>query len=264
MIKKNFVKEKLQQGKAVLGTWAIVPSAVTTDIIASTGLDFVIIDSEHGPISFETAQTMAMVCESHGVSPIMRVGDIDEADILKSLDIGMHGIQIPNIQTPEDVKRVISYAKYPPCGKRGFSPFTRAGGYSLEKSQQLTEIANEQTLVAINIEGTEAIEKIDEILEIPELDILFIGLYDLSKSLGIPGQVEHSEVIRLLVELTQKINNADKIAGTITIKHENIPFFLERGLRYIVHLVDCEMFRSAYKSVKKTFDESCHGLCLHH
>lgn len=97
MLNRNYLKEKLESGQSVIGTWSIIPSTVTTEIIASTGVDFIIIDAEHGPISFETAQDMAIVCESRGVSPVMRVGTIDEADILKALDIGVHCIQIPNV-----------------------------------------------------------------------------------------------------------------------------------------------------------------------
>ena len=130
MRNKNFLKEKLISGQPVIGTWSIIPSAVTTDIIASTGLDFIIIDSEHGPISFETAQNMVMACESRGVSPVMRVGTIDEGDILKALDIGVQAIQIPNISCKQDMVKIINFSKYPQLGNRGFSLFTRAGNYS--------------------------------------------------------------------------------------------------------------------------------------
>jgi 4-hydroxy-2-oxoheptanedioate aldolase len=130
MRRKNFIKEKLISGQPVIGTWSIIPSPVTADIIASTGLDFFIIDSEHGPISFETAQNMVMASESRGVSPVMRVGTINEGDILKALDIGVHVIQIPNINCKQDVVKIIDFSKYLPLGNRGFSPFTRAGNYS--------------------------------------------------------------------------------------------------------------------------------------
>ena len=98
MLRKNYIKEKLNSGEKVLGTWSIIPSPITTDIICSAGLDFIIIDSEHGPISFETAQEMVIACESRNVSPLMRIGSIDESEILKALDIGVHGIQIPNVE----------------------------------------------------------------------------------------------------------------------------------------------------------------------
>lgn len=255
MINRNYLKEKLESGQSVIGTWSIIPSTVTTEIIASTGVDFIIIDAEHGPISFETAQDMAIVCESRAVSPVMRVGTIDEADILKALDIGVHCIQIPNVDKKEDVEKIVELAKYPPIGKRGFSPFTRAGNYSIENAQTLTEKANNNTMIAINIEGKEAIEDIDNILTIEHLDIIFVGLFDLSKALGIPGDVNNPKVINYLKELTRKINDAGKYTGTITTSKEKITEFLDIGLKYVVHLVDCEMLRDSYSEVVNHFEK---------
>ncbi len=254
MIKKNFLKEKLEKGLPVIGTWSIIPSTVSTDIIASSGIDFIIIDSEHGPVSFETAQEMVVVCESRNVSPVMRVGSINESDILKALDIGIHCLQIPNINSRNDVEKIIRYSKYPPIGNRGFSPFTRAGDYSIGNSQTLTSDANKNTLIAINIESKEAIEDIDNILKIKEIDIIFIGLFDLSKALNIPGNVEHPKVLKYLKELANKINLAGKYPGTITTSKEKITDFLNLGVKYIVHLVDCEMLKASYIDVVNHFN----------
>ena len=123
MLKKNYLIQKLNDGLPVLGTWIVIPSVESVDIIGSTGLDFVIIDREHGPISFETAQKMCIACESRNISPIMRVGDIEKSFIQNAMDIGVHGIQIPNISNKEDAQNVVKYSKYPPIGDRGFSPF---------------------------------------------------------------------------------------------------------------------------------------------
>lgn len=255
MLNRNYLKEKLESGQSVIGTWSIIPSTVTTEIIASTGLDFIIIDAEHGPISFETAQNMAIACEAKGVSPVMRIGTIDESDILKALDIGVHCLQIPNVNTKADVEKIVELSKYPPIGKRGFSPFTRAGNYSIENAKILTESANNNTMIAINIEGKEAIADIDNILQIKELDIIFVGLFDLSKALGIPGEIDNLEVINHLKELTKKINASGKYTGTITTSKENITEFLDIGIKYIVHLVDCEMLRNSYTDVVNHFQE---------
>lgn len=254
MLNRNYLKEKLQNGDAVIGTWSIIPSMVTTEIIASSGVDFIIIDAEHGPITYETAQNMAMVCESKGVSPVMRVGTIDEADILKALDIGVHCIQIPNVNKKEDVEKIVEFSKYPPIGNRGFSPFTRAGSYSIHSAKTLTKKANENTMIAINIEGEDAIKDIDNILKIEALDIVFIGLFDLSKALGIPGEVDNPKVIAYLKELTQKISTAGKYTGTITTSKEKITEFVDIGLKYIVHLVDCEILRGSYRDVVDHFN----------
>tara|TARA_B100001250_G_C19810694_1_gene795566 strand:- start:1107 stop:1880 length:774 start_codon:yes stop_codon:yes gene_type:complete len=255
MFRENFVKNKLVSGKSVIGTWSIIPSAVVTDIICSTGLDFIIIDSEHGPINFETAQEMAIACESRNVSPIMRVSGVNESEILKSLDIGMHGIQIPNVRNSKDIEKIINYSKYPPQGNRGFSPFTRAGTYSLENSTNLTSAANENTLIGVNIEGMDAIENIDKILSFEELDIVFLGLFDISKALGIPGQVKDAKVLKYLHTLVGKILAAGKFPGTIATSTDDLKKFKEMGLKYILYLVDCEMISSSYLRVVKEFSK---------
>ena len=185
----------------------------------------------------------------------MRIGSIDESNILRALDIGIHCLQIPNVKSVEDVKKIINYSKYPPLGKRGFSPFTRAGNYSINNASKLSKNANNNTLLAINIEGAEAIRNIDSILEIDGLDIIFVGLYDISNYLGIPGQVNSKEVEKLLSEITNKINDKNKIAGTITTNKDDIKRYLNMGLKYIVHLVDCEILKSSYTNYIDYFHE---------
>ena len=253
MFKKNFFKETLNKGESVLGTFAINPSVESIDIISSSGLDFIIIDSEHGPINFETAQHMAIACESRGVSPIMRVGNIDICQIQNALDIGMHGIQVPNINTMRDAANVIKFSKYPPIGIRGFSPFTRAGGYSNKNAKSLTKEANKNIATILNIEGVDAIENIDEILSIKEADIYFVGLFDLSKSLGIPGETSNPIVLKKLKHIIEKVNKAGKYPGTIATSLDQINYFLDIGIRYLTYSVDCDILLSGYQSAVNIF-----------
>jgi 4-hydroxy-2-oxoheptanedioate aldolase len=183
----------------------------------------------------------------------MRVADVCEADILRALDVGVHGIQVPNISDTKEINRIIHYAKYPPLGNRGYSPFTRAGGYSLENAKTLPEIANNNTMIGINVEGKEAIENIDSILSIEGLDIVFIGLFDLSKALGIPGRVNDKSVTDYLSQLTDKINESGKYPGTIATNIDQIKTYTAMGIKYLVYLVDCDMLRRAYADVSKIF-----------
>lgn len=255
-MRRNFLKDKLASGKSAIGTWCVIPSAVTADIIASSGLDFVIIDAEHGPIGYETAQQMMIACESRGVSPMMRVGSTDESRILRALDIGAHGVQIPNIHSGTQVREIIHYAKFPPVGDRGFSPFVRAAGYTKDNSAEHIETANNNTLIAINLEGKDGVENIEEILAPKELDIVFIGLFDLSKSLGVPGETEHPTVTACLEQLVEKVRRAGKFAGTITTNQKTMKRALDMGVQYVVHLVDCEMLRSVYRDGVEIFRKS--------
>ena len=255
MLKQNFLKEKLMRGKAVVGTWMIIPSAKVSDIIASSGLDFLIIDSEHGPINFETAELMAIACENNSASPVMRVSGVQEGEILKALDIGVHCVQIPNVTTTEQAKQAISFAKYPPVGNRGFSPFTRVGQYTSVHAKELTQRTNENVLVAMHIEGKEAADNIDGILNVKELDIVFIGLYDISKSLGISGDIDNHKVMKILRETSKKINDAGKYPGSIVTSTEQMKRFIDDGIKYITFSVDCEIIKNNYKAITKSFRE---------
>ena len=176
----------------------------------------------------------------------MRVGGVAENDILRALDIGSHAIQVPNISCIDEINQIIKYSKYPPEGNRGFSPYTRAGNYSKDSSKSLFEESNNNTLVAINIEGLDAIENIEEILSVNELDIVFIGTYDLSKSLGIPGEVSNPRIQETLIELTERINASGKVAGTIATDINQIDTYLDMGMKYIVYLVDCYLLKQGY------------------
>lgn len=236
-----------------MGTWSVIPSAVVADVISSSGLDFLIIDAEHGPASFEVAQNIVVACESRNVSPVMRIGGVIEAEILRALDIGIHCLQIPNITTANDLKTAIKYCKYPPLGNKGFSPFTRAGGYSHENAKKIHAVANENTLLAIHIEGKDALKNIDTILGIDDVDIIFIGIYDLSKSLGIPGQTDSPLIQKVLRELTGKILNSNKYPGTIVTNGNQLEEYIKLGMKYITYSVDCEVLLSGYKNAYNYF-----------
>ncbi len=253
MIKTNYLKEKLMKDLPVIGTWVVVPSINNIDIISSSGIDFVIIDREHGPITFETAQEMAIACQARNISPLMRVGDIEKSFIQNALDIGVHGIQIPNIETKDDALKVVNYSKYPPIGNRGFSPFTRAGDYTNLNSKKLLDESNSNTLVVLNIEGKDAIKNIDEIVSVKHVDIIFVGLFDLSKELNIPGEIENPKILDALKLIAKKCQDNGIIVGTIATNLDQIEQFIGIGLKYIVYGVDCNIIKSSYENVVKHF-----------
>jgi len=255
MFRTNFLKEKLTAGATVIGTWSVVPSVIVADIISSSGLDFLIIDCEHGPVSFEKAQNMVIACESRGVSPVIRVGGVIGPEVLRALDIGAHCLQVPNITGKEEIKELVTYAKYPPVGNRGFSPFTRAGNYSLEQAKELTGIANAGVLLAVQIEGREAIANVAELVQMDQVDIIFVGLFDISKSMGVPGEVDHPKVITTLTGLIQSITDAGKYSGTIVTDMAQLQRCVDLGVKYITYAVDCEVLGQAYKNIVRAFRE---------
>lgn len=247
MLRQNFLRDKLAAGETVLGTFAIVPSPLVIDIIGTAGLDFVVIDGEHGAVSFETAQQMVIAAESRGMSPVMRTSGVSESQTLKALDIGAHCVQIPNVDSREMLDRAVRHAKFPPLGDRGFSPFIRAADYTHANGARISMQANDNALLAIHIEGRDAIECIDDLLKVAALDIVFLGRYDISKSLGIPGQTNDPRVVDLMRVLATKVERGGKVAGTVLTDVDELPALRSMGFRYLTFSVDCEIIRRGYE-----------------
>lgn len=205
-----------------------------------------IIDMEHGPTSFETAEEMIRAAESEDCTPLIRVGQNDELNILKALDIGAHGILVPHVENLEHAQAAVSCAKYYPLGNRGFSPFTRAGGYGRLQVKEHALHENEETLVGIILEGKTALENIEEILTMEQLDLIYIGAYDLSQAMGMPGQVDHVEVKKQLERCVRRIRSGGVAAGGYVAKNiDDIKWMTDIGMQFITCLPDVTMLLQA-------------------
>jgi len=255
MLKKNFLKEKLNSNQVVIGTWNIINSPMIIDVIASSGIDFIVIDAEHGSTGYETAQTMVSVCESYNVTPIMRVGEINERLILRALDIGCHGVQLPNIATANDAKQFVQFAKYSPMGVRGFSPYAKAGLYDVSNAKKMTSIANENTLLIANVEGVDGINNLQEIACVEGIDVIFIGLFDMSKSLGVTGDVEHPKVVEKLDEAIKIIHKNGKKVGSIASNINMLKALKEKNIDYLTYSVDTGIIKESYMDVVGIFNK---------
>lgn len=236
MNKKRNIKEKLKKGEFVIGTWCILPSPQVINVLAKSGLDFVLIDMEHGPCSFETAQSMIEAAESENCETIIRVPNNDEVSILKALDIGAGGVIVPHIESVIDRENAISYIKYPPIGIRGFSPYTKTGAYHSRPDHNKLE--NEKTLTGIIVEGMSGINNFDKIIQDPNLDLVYLGAYDLSVALGIPGQVNHPEIKKLQKEYATKSRENKKAAGGLFHSKEDFNYFKKIGVQFLCYKVD--------------------------
>ena len=188
---KNKVKEKLKNNQPALGAWVMSNSVAAAEIMAESGFSWVCVDGEHSQISKETALNMFRAIELHGAEPFVRVSLNDEVEIKKYLDMGARGVIVPMIKSYDDVKRAISYIKYSPEGNRSFA-LPRCNGYGSWSKEYFKE-ANDNTFFAIMIEHIDAVADLDEIFACKEIDAVFVGPYDLSGSMGIPGLFENLE-----------------------------------------------------------------------
>lgn len=235
--------------RQMFGTWCILPCPEVVSVLTKSGLDFVLIDFEHSPVSFETAQKMVMAAHAENKFAISRVGKLEEVEILRCLDINSDGIIVPHIESLEDINTALSYIKYYPDGNRGYSPYTYAGGFSVQKNYTFN--ANKNILFGIIIESKKGIDNLDKILSTPSLDLVYLGAYDISISLGLPGQINHPDVSRILSECTEKIKKAGKIVGALYQTQKDFDSFSKQGVNFLVYKVDSLMIYDELATVRK-------------
>ncbi|MDK2856769.1 MAG: 4-hydroxy-2-oxoheptanedioate aldolase [Bacillota bacterium] len=235
---ENKLKKALAQGRTVFGPFMKLSDPAVVEVFGYAGFDFVIIDTEHGPLSIETAENLVRAAQLTGVTPIIRVTDNDPAKISRALDIGAQGVQVPQITSREEAEKAVRAAKFAPQGDRGVCRFVRAADYTALDRYKYFLHANENTLVIIMVEGLEGISNIDGILATPGIDILFVGPYDLSQSLGVTGQVNHPSVIAKLEEVTAKAREKGVVVGTFVDTVEAAHQWSKLGIQYISYSVD--------------------------
>jgi 4-hydroxy-2-oxoheptanedioate aldolase len=244
----NF-RKKLRNLDKVIGTWFTVPSVHMADVICSSGLDFIIIDREHGPHSFETVYSSAIAARSHGVAPIVRCSSTNASEILNVADLGVAGLQFPNINKPEQIEEIIENALYQPEGNRGFSPFTRNGMYGGMSPSDVPSRSNEELSLIVNIESIESVNNIEDFIKYDRVDAFFIGMYDLSKSLGTPGVFTSNEFNDAIEHVVRACNDKNVSVGTITGDAASTIRYSDMGMNYLVYAVDCNVLRTAYSSI---------------
>lgn len=212
---KNRLKEKLAAGGKPLGTFCELMSENAVEALGYAGLDFVIIDNEHSPVEAETTLAMVRAAEHGGVTPLARVREISRPAVLKLLDIGAQGLIVPDVKTPDEVRQLVNWSKYAPLGKRGFSG-SRKDGWGAMLNMTVPETMayfNERVLLIPQCETAEALESIEEIAAIEGVDGIFVGPFDLSIALGIPGEFGHPRFRAAL----HRILTACRAAGKFTM-----------------------------------------------
>ncbi len=237
------LKTKLQKGETIIGVFSKTCDPAFIEVLVYAGFDYVILDCEHGPSNPMVLQNLIRGAQIAGIAPIVRVSAINE-EISRALDVGAAGVEIPQVETADDAKRAISFAKFAPEGARGVCRFVRAAGYSSIPKDIYFQNANEN-FVVLQLEGTAAIENIDEILEVPGIDVIFVGPYDLSQSLGLTGQVTHPMVEKKMREIICKCLKKGIAAGTFCDSAENAAQWMKLGVQYIAYSVDVGIFYEA-------------------
>ena len=249
----NLVKEKLQNGKQVLGTFCSMGNPSCMECLGYSGLDYAIIDTEHGPFDTESAMDLVRAAENVGLTPFMRIADVTHKEIQRAVDMGVQGLIIPCLRTLEEVKAVVNFAKYPPVGNRGFIK-GRGSGFGCKdwSSGSVAEFcanSNEQVLVIPQCETVEMLEKIEEAVNINGVDGIFIGPFDLSISMGIPGDFDNPKFLAALDRIHSACRNANKYCFIFSSTNALAKKFLAEGYDSVTHSIDFTILIDAYRAV---------------
>lgn len=249
---KNRLKERLRQGQTALGTFVSINSPDIVELMGLSGFDFVVLDAEHGPFSVETTTNLIRAAELHGVTPLTRVTEGSETTILRALDVGVHGIQVPQVNDGESARAVVQSTKYYPLGKRGIA-MPRASDYGTLNPLEYFKLANEETLIVVHCENKTSLDNLEEIGKIPEIDVIFLGPFDMSQSLGIPGQVNHPLIQKAAERVLDITGRYGKAAGIFAIDGEQARKRAEQGFRYITLGMDVTLFAKACRNEIASF-----------
>lgn len=209
------------------------------------GLDFIILDMEHGAFDLTSLEAAIRACEGAGGVPLVRVPDLRPAIFQSVLDLGAHGVIVPQIRSVADAERAVQYAKYPPLGCRGYNPFTRAALYANPPDNQAGKLRNSFGLVGVIIENREAYADLRAIAALAEIDVIYLGIYDMSLALGCQGNTRHPDVLSFVQDAAQVIRNAGKTIGMMVRSPEEMAAARDMGANFLVYGVDSHVFHQA-------------------
>jgi 2-dehydro-3-deoxyglucarate aldolase len=205
------IKERLSKNQFTIGSWITLAHTAIAEIMCQAGFDWLTIDMEHSVIELAQAQELIRTIESYGVTPLVRIGENNPTIIKRVMDAGATGIIVPMVNSRADAERAIESVHYPPSGKRGVG-LARAQKYGLGFEEYKLWLAKE-SIIVVQIEHIKAIENLGEILSVSGIDASIIGPYDLSGSLGCPGEFGNERVVEAIQEYEKVCYNLGKPMG---------------------------------------------------
>lgn len=241
----NAIKCKLANGQPVLGIWSIIPSPMVVEILSLSGFDFTILDMEHGVFDLGSLDACIRAVEVAGKAPLVRIPGMNPSAAQWALDIGAHGIVVPQVRDAHDAAAVVDMAKYAPIGQRGYNPFTRAANYENPANNRSGKLNNDFSLTCVIVESESALADLDAICATQSIDVVYMGIYDLAVSLGVSGDTLHPSVVQLVESSIVRIRAAGKAAGMMVRNSSDTARALSLGANFLVYAVDSFLIRDA-------------------
>ncbi|MDC0470423.1 aldolase/citrate lyase family protein [Candidatus Pseudothioglobus singularis] len=231
-----------------VGSWITISHPAIAEIMAKSGFDWLAVDLEHSVITIREAEELIRIISLCNVTPLVRLTSNDPNQIKRVMDAGAHGIIVPMVNTPEDAKNAVNAVKYPPLGKRGVG-LARAQGYGTEFNEYL-EWQKHEPVIIVQIEHIDAVNNLEKIFSVEGVDGFIIGPYDLSGSLGVPGQFEHPDFLAAMEKVKSIASNMNMTGGIHIIEPDTkkLEACIKEGYRFIAYSLDIRMLDVACRN----------------
>ena len=239
--------ERLKEDRPFLTLFSIIPSVEVVEIAAHAGFDGVILDTEHGSYNSDALGPLILAARANGIYPVVRVRANQPELIGAALDAGCSGIIVPQVTNQKDAEGAIQAAKFAPLGTRGANPWVRGADFGA--GPEWFERANNETAIILMIEGKGGIAAFDAIASLPGLDGLFVGPVDLSHSLGVPGQLDHPDVVDAIKRIVKKTSSAGLTTGLFTPTPSGAKFWIASGVKFVAVGVDTGHLKTAFSHI---------------
>jgi 2-keto-3-deoxy-L-rhamnonate aldolase RhmA len=252
MMQENQAKKLLKQGDVAFGTMIrFIRSPEIIPICATSGWDYVIIDTEHYAYSPETIANLALLASYEELCLLVRVPDKLYFQLAQTLDFGVSGLVIPRVETGKEIDAIVEATKYHPLGLRGASKASVASRFPDVSTREYLEWANRETLIVVQIESELGVENVDRLLSAEGIDAVMIGPFDLSQSMGIPGETEHPRIVDAYHRIIEACDRYGVAPGIHLQSFESVERWLREGMRFVTFQYDMSFLRNKSEEVVK-------------
>jgi 4-hydroxy-2-oxoheptanedioate aldolase len=252
--RENKVKRKVREGDIVFGFVCRSLSPAVVELIGLAGFDFVWIDMEHTGADFMTVEHLCRAADAAGIESLVRVPDKNTSNVLRALEVGAGIVNVPQLEERSEAEAFVRAARFSPLGERGYCSSSRGTIYGFGKNvKEITAAANERIMTMVQIESARAVENAWQICSVQGLDAVFIGLADLSQSLGILGQLDHPTLLKSAQDVLEAIKAHGKIAAVFADKIESAAAWVNEGVQMLCCGVDISNLGFGLRHIREEF-----------
>ena len=237
------LRRRLAAGETTVGTFLGTASPLAAEVCAAAGVDWLLLDLEHGAGGEEQVRSVVPAVAAYGVPTVVRVESVERIRLGRVLDLGAAGVMLPRLDTVEEVRAALRHLRYPPHGDRGVATYNRACRFGLDPGA--LDRADEEILGVVQVESVRAVRDVEAVAALDGVDVLFVGPRDLSSDLGVPGDLRAPAYLEALEQVQQAASRHGKACGLLVADGEAAARFAAEGWSFVAVGSDATVLATA-------------------